>query len=203
MSNQSTPEPTKRGKTAQLILNEAKKLFRKKGFSGVSVNDIVSASQITKPTLYHHYGDKENLYVEVLIEMLRLGHQYLERGQNGNKLQTVRQKLYILTEGFMANSPTSLTAMMRDAKEHLSPLSLKRIHDAYQYYMVSTFETLFEQGIQSKEIKPYDPTDMAIIYMSMMDAYTCNRISYSDKAIDCKSSSKFLIDVLMDGLMNK
>lgn len=189
-----------RNKTAQCILEEAKNLFRQKGYSGVSINDITSASHITKPTLYYYYGDKENLYVEVIVEMVRNGHRYLQEGLV--KTKSIRHQLYQLTEGFMVYSPTSLTAMLRDATENLSPISLKKVNDAYRYYMVSTFELLFEEGIHSSEIKPYNSTDMAIIYMSMMDAYTCNRASYSGRTFDYKKNSRFVVDVLMDGLAN-
>lgn len=180
------------------ILNEAKKLFRQRGFSGVSINHITTASEVSKPTLYHYFGDKENLYAEVMIDMLKTGSHYLQQGLR--KSNSVREKLYDLTEGFMTHSPTSMTAMMRDAKENLGEISFKKVADAYRYYMVSTFELLFSQGIDSGELKALESTDMALLFMSLIDGYTCNRTSYSGRHFDYKTLSRFLVDSLMDGL---
>ena len=186
---------------ASRILKEAKVLFRKKGYSAVSVNDITTASGISKPTLYHYFGDKENLYAEVLIQMMRNGHKYVEEGIKGNK--TVREKLYHLTEGFMEHSPTSMTAMLYDAAESLGNVSKKRVKDAYRYYMISSFEFIFQQGIESGEIKALDPTDLALIFVSVIDAYTLGRATLSGRKFDYRLTSRLLVDALMDGFADK
>jgi len=37
-------------------------LFSEKGYEGVSVNELVEAAGITKPTLYYYFGSKEGLF---------------------------------------------------------------------------------------------------------------------------------------------
>jgi len=49
----------------QLILTNALKLFAKEGYEGVGVMKIVTESQVTKPTLYHHFGSKEGLLQDI------------------------------------------------------------------------------------------------------------------------------------------
>lgn len=39
-------------------------LFAEQGFSAVSVAQILEAAEVQAPTLYHHFGDKEGLFVE-------------------------------------------------------------------------------------------------------------------------------------------
>ena len=51
--------------TKDFILEEAARLFAKEGYDRVTVRDISSATSLSMPTLYHHFGDKENLYREV------------------------------------------------------------------------------------------------------------------------------------------
>jgi AcrR family transcriptional regulator len=49
----------------KIILEEALKLFADKGFHAVSVDEIASASMVTKPVLYDHFFSKQDLYIQV------------------------------------------------------------------------------------------------------------------------------------------
>jgi AcrR family transcriptional regulator len=44
----------------------AEQLFAERGYAGTSVRDIVSAADVTQPSLYHFFGSKENLLVELI-----------------------------------------------------------------------------------------------------------------------------------------
>lgn len=52
--------------TAQVILEEARQLFAARGFDGVSINDIATAAEVSKANIFHHFGSKQALYMEVL-----------------------------------------------------------------------------------------------------------------------------------------
>lgn len=49
------------------LLDEALRLFARRGVDAVGVQEIVDAAGVTKPTLYHHYGSKEGL-VTALVD---------------------------------------------------------------------------------------------------------------------------------------
>jgi len=48
--------------TVRRILHNALDHFSKYGYSGASVREITNASQVTKPTLYYYFRNKEELY---------------------------------------------------------------------------------------------------------------------------------------------
>jgi TetR/AcrR family transcriptional regulator len=50
------------------ILAQALTLFAARGYEGAGVQDIVDAAGITKPTLYHYFGSKEGLLIELFVE---------------------------------------------------------------------------------------------------------------------------------------
>ena len=50
------------------ILRTADDLFQSQGFNGTGVDQIASESGVTKRTLYKHFGSKEGLIREVLIQ---------------------------------------------------------------------------------------------------------------------------------------
>ncbi len=59
--------------TAQLILDKSLPLFARSGFAGVSMRDIAKAVGISGAALYHHYPDKQSLYVATM------GHAFADK----------------------------------------------------------------------------------------------------------------------------
>lgn len=54
--------------TREAILDAAERLFAERGFAGTSVRDIVRDSHSSPPSLYHFFGSKENLLVELVAD---------------------------------------------------------------------------------------------------------------------------------------
>jgi AcrR family transcriptional regulator len=54
------------GPTRQRILAAAYVLFRRRGYSRVSMDEIASATKVTKRTLYNHFQSKDQLLAAVL-----------------------------------------------------------------------------------------------------------------------------------------
>ena len=52
--------------TRQTILDAAYSLFRRKGFTRVSMDEIAARASVTKRTLYYHFANKDRLLAEVL-----------------------------------------------------------------------------------------------------------------------------------------
>jgi TetR/AcrR family transcriptional regulator len=51
--------------TRETILTTATALFARGGFEGIGTQEICRTAGITKPTLYHHFANKETLFREV------------------------------------------------------------------------------------------------------------------------------------------
>ncbi|MDO9046351.1 MAG: TetR/AcrR family transcriptional regulator [Methylobacter sp.] len=52
----------------QAILDAAKRAFLANGYSGASVEAIAIAAPVSKPTLYHHFKGKQELFAAVIAE---------------------------------------------------------------------------------------------------------------------------------------
>lgn len=64
------------GSTREEILAAAEALFAERGYAATSIRHIVQASGVKAPSLYHHFGSKEQL----LGELVRLRYtEYCER----------------------------------------------------------------------------------------------------------------------------
>jgi AcrR family transcriptional regulator len=55
--------------TKQQLIDQATVLFRMKGYSATSINEIVQACGITKGSLYHHFASKEALGLATLEQL--------------------------------------------------------------------------------------------------------------------------------------
>ena len=50
------------------ILREARLLFTAQGYAAVSMQQIADAAVVNKATLYHHFRDKEDLFLSVMVQ---------------------------------------------------------------------------------------------------------------------------------------
>jgi AcrR family transcriptional regulator len=48
------------------ILDAALPLFARDGYAGASINEVVAATDVTKPVVYDHFASKRDLYVALL-----------------------------------------------------------------------------------------------------------------------------------------
>jgi AcrR family transcriptional regulator len=60
------PMPRSAEPTRKRIIESAYRLFRRQGYSRVSMDDIAAAARLTKRTLYHHFRSKDDLLARVL-----------------------------------------------------------------------------------------------------------------------------------------
>jgi TetR/AcrR family transcriptional regulator len=68
---------------AERILQDGWELFQQKGYRGVSVDELCERCQITKPTLYYYFKDKEDLFIEVLLHRLHGFREVIENSGTG------------------------------------------------------------------------------------------------------------------------
>jgi len=68
------------------IIDAAEKQFFRKGFDGVSMDDIARELELSKPTIYLYFRDKESLYFAVALRGIRLLHtmyrEAVEKSEN-------------------------------------------------------------------------------------------------------------------------
>ncbi|WP_373531148.1 TetR/AcrR family transcriptional regulator [Vampirovibrio sp.] len=181
------------------ILHHAKILFREKGFSSVSMNDLVNVVGLTKPTIYYHFTDKETLFSEVLVEMMRHGSEMLVAGVK--RCKGCREKLYKMAEGYFRFSPTSLSTMVRDSSQHLTEAHLKKVMEAHQFYLLKPVESIFEEGIQAGEIKATeDPQKLAFYFVSWIDTMTTLKAAYEGRSFETRKNAETMVNIFLHGV---
>lgn len=70
----TAPAESGAAESRRRILDVAARLFRERGYAGVSLRAIAAAAGMQAGSLYYHFGSKEDLVVEVLDEGIRRVH---------------------------------------------------------------------------------------------------------------------------------
>jgi TetR/AcrR family transcriptional regulator, cholesterol catabolism regulator len=86
---------TKDTETKARILEAAREMFAKKGFSGTSIRDIATASGMSNPTIYYHYTNKEGIILALLAEAYNALTDELSRSLNGSEDPLTRFRLLL------------------------------------------------------------------------------------------------------------
>ena len=71
--------------TAKTLRRQARKLFTKKGYSGVNTEELVESARVTKGALYHHFANKKELYHAVVEDVEQELVEKLEAAGAGRK----------------------------------------------------------------------------------------------------------------------
>jgi len=62
--------PERKKQTRTQILRSARRLFNRKGFAEVSIDEIMGEAGLTRGGFYRHFKDKDELYSEALLQFL-------------------------------------------------------------------------------------------------------------------------------------
>jgi AcrR family transcriptional regulator len=185
----------------QCILDQARELFLAHGYHGVSVRDIVRACGLSNAALYHHFGSKQNLFVEVFKEHMTKAAQRVQEAGSGE--ESCRERLARMTEAharFILESRTEMQTLHRDImqldREAIRPL----LPDA-RGLIPSLFAAVLQEGIASGEIRPVDPHRVGVLLLGMTNSLTIRRIH--DSATETLAADIDLaISTLFDGIGN-
>ena len=100
------------------ILREARALFTARGFGAVSMQQIADAAGVNKATLYHHFQDKEDLFVAVMVEeFARMRAGIAAAIAEGG---TLREQLTRVAAYVIASGHSDFGRLGADLREHLS-----------------------------------------------------------------------------------
>src|SRR5512141_2313507 len=103
-ASRSRRAPTRTLPARERLLATASVLFTRRGYAATSVREIVAGAGVTQPILYHHFGSKEGIFLELIGRLEREMEERLEavRREPGTPLERIRaicQSLYAIVDG--------------------------------------------------------------------------------------------------------
>ena len=149
---------------AERILNDSWELFQQKGYRGVSVDEICQRCNLTKPTLYYYFENKETLFVEVLVHRLRGFHEVIEgQGALAERLERIASTMF---DSFS----TEYSHLVRDLEHIKRPENGLRVREAFATEMFLPLTALMSAAVAAGELKG-EPRFLAMVFAGMVDSF--------------------------------
>jgi TetR/AcrR family transcriptional repressor of nem operon len=153
-------------RTRKMILERSAPLFNQQGYFGVSLGDIMHATDLEKGGIYNHFTSKEELAIESFNYVWNLVRQHMGQAIEGKK--HAAERLYAYASAFLGLADGSIlpggcpilnTAI--DSDNNL-PALRERARIAMDYWR-SNLELIIQKGIERQEIRPETDIDAFII----------------------------------------
>ena len=138
----------------EAVLRAAVRMFNAQGFHATSLDDVAASLGISKPTIYHYLGNKEQVLIECVtrgLEPLRSAAEQA-RAQAGSGLERLRR---FLIDYARTNMDDFGHCMVRTGDELLSPASAASIR-ARKREIDATLRALIAEGVADGSIAPVD-----------------------------------------------
>ena len=179
------------------IVRAAYPLFVTHGYDAVSMQEIADAVPIHKATLYHHFENKDDLFLAVVrLEMSQLYNHIQRFIQEGGS--TADQLTRVAVQVFR-NSQSEFGRLMSDAHRHLTTAQqetlVERCSDPWILY-----EKIFATAIDRNELPPLDCTLAATMFVGLLYGQTWSvRTGRIAPPLD-EARARLLVQTLMAGL---
>ena len=156
------------------IIDEAEKIFRKKGFLLATTDEIARESGYSVGTLYNLFGDKEGLYAEVLegigrALLARLEGAVLSKKDPETAIESlIKLRLCNYTTDRLFFQPFSCEGDVgiQPDPDHLP----KRLVNLYHSYL-DAVSALFRQLLKREGIRDLNPEHLAISLEGIINAF--------------------------------
>ena len=182
------------------ILNAALKVFVVKGYSKTTMDDIVSASKLSKGALYHYYKSKKDLFLSLIDhwEVYTFKNFYKKKSNNKsacdtlkffgeNVLKTLENKKY----AYIAEVEFwSLSNQDKEIKERSQLLYDK---------LLNLFERVVKKGIENKEFKDLDIRKTAMMILAIFQGVNWFVI-FNEKLISPKEYIESSIEMIINSI---
>lgn len=163
--------------TKQRILLEALRLFSKRGYDAISVEQIASAVGIKAPSLYKHYKSKKDIFDAIFEDTAKRYEEFIQTISipvtdskqdvvvfENITAEDLVQKVKSLIEYSLHDEYISKFRKMMTIEQFRSPELSKLYSDRYvnqiQNYHTDLFTKMIETGVLKKE----DPCILAMVY---------------------------------------
>lgn len=175
------------------ILTVARELFMSQGYQGTSTRKIAERCGITQPNLYHHFGNKQQLFKQVIEDLVA----EIEEIQKSivSKDISPEEKLTEMMAALMAAHPANFFGMMDDIKSQLSDENPKEVYKLYNQAYMQPFIAVFEEADLRDQTTPREATTHLMYHLGAMMS-----ISHHYNKEQTTEQLRRTVDLLLHGL---
>ena len=191
------------------ILEAAETLSAKNGFDAVSMSAIAKLANTSKPNIYHHFKNKNELYLAVMKTAVRRSSMLLDALEN--KPGTFTQHLTDFSSGQLDNilshsrsTQLILRETLSGSSQHGQEIAMHVVGEVFTRLVV-----VIHQGQQEKEFRDnIDPALAAFMVVAANMFYfqaspIMNQIPETHLTNDPATYSDGIIDIILNGVLQQ
>lgn len=191
-------------KTRDKFIEVARQLFARKGVENTTMNDIASASDKGRRTIYTYFKNKRDIYTAVvesesdkllvnlrLIVARQVPAEDKLREYVAVRLETMRE--------IVSRNGSLRAGFFRDVRK------VDRARKLISQKEIALLREILEEGMANDEFRIKDAGHTAVIITHMIHGLdvTYIRDSLSDKGIDQEMLAEYFSNLLLEGLMKR
>ena len=170
-------------RTRDKIIHKAAQLFRRHGYDGIGIDDIMNAAGLTRGGFYGYFASKADLFVEVMLGE----HDFNKRmrAREGNTPSELNEAALGVVAGYL--NPDNKTRVGRGCTMASLSVDIARSNAPARQAFTAKVKALareFDRGIKDPEVE--DPRSLAAIALcvgGLVLARATNDTAFSDKIL--------------------
>lgn len=193
--------------TYQTIIKTAQRLFMELGYRAVSTRQIAQICGVTQPAIYHHFKNKQTLYVAVIQQTLH--HTESDLKAILGKFSTFQERLTQIAFYMMIHFEMDLVQMFHDISHELGPDNQQLIHQWWIEGFFMPIVTMINDGIINEEIKNPESlntnsTELAYLILNVIKANlqpeTTAALTQEERKIMAEKKVKLMVAIFINGI---
>lgn len=189
----------------ELIIGAAARLFQAKGYNGTSLGDIAGEVGIDRATLYYYVSSKEELFDEVVTDVVVGNLVVAERIRDSDDPvpDKVRKLITDLLQSYVRHYPF-LFVYLQENLAHVGEerrawsRRMRKVNRQYE----AAIEAIVAEGIADGSLRPVaDPRIITYGLMGMVN-WTNRWFGPQTSSVDAATIGQAYADILLVGLIN-
>ncbi|MGQ9926814.1 MAG: TetR/AcrR family transcriptional regulator [Chloroflexaceae bacterium] len=179
------------------IIVAAARLIVARGYDGVAMREIAEAAGISKPGLYYHFRDKEDLLEAVLTHWVAETEALVIAARQA---PNTRARLSVLVRGLFAQAPLQ-RALIRLGTQDLPRLgeaTRERIQRCYASGFLEPIEAIIRDGVAQGELRPVNPHLTTWLLLGML--YPFFHTDHPCARLADEHTATRIVESLLDGI---
>jgi AcrR family transcriptional regulator len=188
------------------ILDAATEVFLAEGFAGASMDAIATAAEVSKPTIYNHFTDKQQLFEQIVNDLVTeitqpFYEQIVNLSDDGDLAKRLRELAALLLTGVM--QPTNLRLRRLVIGEASRFPDLGRAYEQHgPGRAITAWTTAFKRLADEGQLRLRDPALAAEHFQSLVLTTPLNHAMFSGddrppRATQLKRYTDSAVDVFL------
>ncbi len=180
------------------ILQAARRLFIRKGYTATSMREIADEAGIGKATIYHHFQDKEAIFktlIEANVEKMHQSYALIQaEGEPRRRIEVAAQ----VTLQFLYESADLLQIGRREVPGSREDLLSNFVIFFSKYSAL--LEEAFQKGIEEKIFRSVDPKETALVFMNLIQGNFALYYLVGKRPDTPEKAAARLLDIFFNGI---